>query len=367
MRPLLLGLTLAAIAWAVACSAQPYDQDSAQVATAPEAPAGFNAFYESLSPYGTWLDLGPWGQVWQPSLMPANWRPYTLGHWVYSDDGWTWISDFEWGWAPFHYGRWFFDPYYGWVWIPGEAWGPAWVAWRRGEGFIGWAPLPPWVGWEAGAGFTVGSFDSLIPRHDWVFCGERDLAQRHLRELLFPGWDNDRYLRRTHDVTYFRSVDGRMVDRSVDAEAIARASGRRVPRVQLVDRRLPGPTQEHGHTVELYRPRLISDDGQSALGQLEPGRERRSPPSSEDAGSLHELDRRQEEEAHRLWQRQEMERRAMEERHRREMNHPGDLRREEIQRHQEIERRELEQRQKRERRQLQSRFEQERRRAGSHR
>jgi hypothetical protein len=26
------------------------------------------------------------------------------------------------------YGRWYFDSFYGWVWIPGRDWGPAWVA-----------------------------------------------------------------------------------------------------------------------------------------------------------------------------------------------------------------------------------------------
>ena len=32
--------------------------------------------------------------------------PYTTaGHWVYDDD-YVWVSDYDWGWAPFHYGRW---------------------------------------------------------------------------------------------------------------------------------------------------------------------------------------------------------------------------------------------------------------------
>ena len=28
------------------------------------------------------------------------------GHWLQTEYGWTWISDWDWGWAPFHYGRW---------------------------------------------------------------------------------------------------------------------------------------------------------------------------------------------------------------------------------------------------------------------
>ena len=30
-----------------------------------------------------------------------------------------------------------------WVWVPGVEWAPAWVTWRVGGGYIGWAPLPP--------------------------------------------------------------------------------------------------------------------------------------------------------------------------------------------------------------------------------
>ena len=31
----------------------------------------------------------------------------------------------------------------GWCWIPGTTWGPAWVNWRWGGGYVGWAPMAP--------------------------------------------------------------------------------------------------------------------------------------------------------------------------------------------------------------------------------
>src|SRR2546426_4578479 len=31
----------------------------------------------------------------------------------------------------------------GWAWIPGEEWGPAFVQWRHGGDYVGWAPMPP--------------------------------------------------------------------------------------------------------------------------------------------------------------------------------------------------------------------------------
>ena len=77
----------------------------------------------------------------------ADWRPYEYGHWVYTDEwGWYWVSDDEeddWGWVTYHYGRWAFDRGLGWFWVPGDEWAPAWVDWRYGDDYVGWAPLPP--------------------------------------------------------------------------------------------------------------------------------------------------------------------------------------------------------------------------------
>src|SRR5687768_11037834 len=104
----------------------------------------YQTFYDELDPYGHWIEYPEYGYVWQPDLGPG-FRPYsTNGHWVWTEDyGWTWVSQYSWGWAPFHYGRWFHDPYYGWLWLPGYEWSPAWVMWRGGGDYYGWAPLGP--------------------------------------------------------------------------------------------------------------------------------------------------------------------------------------------------------------------------------
>src|SRR5829696_879022 len=60
-----------------------------------------------------------------------------------NDYGWMWASDYDWGWATFHYGRWVYDNFYGWLWMPGYEWSPAWVEWRSGGDYYGWAPLGP--------------------------------------------------------------------------------------------------------------------------------------------------------------------------------------------------------------------------------
>jgi len=100
-------------------------------------------FHAPLAPHGVWVDVGPYGRCWRPAHVAVSWRPYCYGHWVWTDCGWFWESDEPWAWACYHYGWWVEDPAYGWVWVPGVEWAPAWVTWRVGGGYCGWAPLPP--------------------------------------------------------------------------------------------------------------------------------------------------------------------------------------------------------------------------------
>jgi hypothetical protein len=101
-----------------------------------------DVFYDRLSPYGYWTDVAPYGRVWVPTVA-AGWRPYYYGRWVFTDWGWTFVSDDPWGWAAYHYGRWNFAVGVGWYWIPDTVWGPAWVDWRYGGGWVTWCPLGP--------------------------------------------------------------------------------------------------------------------------------------------------------------------------------------------------------------------------------
>ncbi|HWW02278.1 MAG TPA: DUF6600 domain-containing protein [Candidatus Acidoferrum sp.] len=100
-------------------------------------------FYAPLSADGAWVEVGSYGRCWRPAGITAEWRPYCSGNWVWTDCGWYWASDEPWAWACYHYGWWSCDPTYGWVWVPGVEWAPAWVTWRVGGGYIGWAPLAP--------------------------------------------------------------------------------------------------------------------------------------------------------------------------------------------------------------------------------
>jgi hypothetical protein len=124
----------------------------------------YQQFEQPLAPYGNWEDTPQYGRVWvpAPSVVGYDFAPYgTGGHWVDSEYGWTWASDYDWGWAPFHYGRWMIVGGRGWCWLPGTVWGPAWVHWRWGGGYAGWAPMGP-------RGVVVGPPRGV--RGPWRFC-----------------------------------------------------------------------------------------------------------------------------------------------------------------------------------------------------
>jgi hypothetical protein len=112
-----------------------------------------------LDAAGSWQSVTPYGAVWVPSALPADWAPYHDGRWGWiAPWGWTWIDAQPWGFAPFHYGRWALIGEH-WAWVPGKfvahpVYAPAVVAFLGTAGVglsvaastgpaIGWFPLAP--------------------------------------------------------------------------------------------------------------------------------------------------------------------------------------------------------------------------------
>lgn len=138
-------------------------------------PAALNDFRPPLDPYGSWVDDPTYGTVWVPSpgAVGPDFQPYvSAGHWAYDDD-YVWVSDYPWGWAPFHYGRWVFVEGRGWSWIPGREYRGAWVNWSVDDGYsyLGWAPMGPAFVWFGGA--AVGWHGYWGPR--WAYCPRGDV------------------------------------------------------------------------------------------------------------------------------------------------------------------------------------------------
>lgn len=225
---------------------------------------GVDLFYDDLAPYGDWFEMQGYGWVWTPRRVASDWRPYTRGRWLFSDaDGWLWASDEEWGWATCHYGRWFFDDRYGWVWVPGRDWAPAWVAWRFGGGYVGWAPLPPQARWNAGVGFRAGDvdLDAWITPRQYVFVPERHFVDsRVYRQVISPA-RNWTVVNVTQNVTNYGVRQNRLVNRSLSLEQVEGHLGRAVPRVRVVEERTTPPrrTEVKEGAVRVFRPAVRSD------------------------------------------------------------------------------------------------------------
>ncbi|MDB5174339.1 MAG: hypothetical protein JWN51_3112 [Phycisphaerales bacterium] len=209
-------------------------------------------FYDDLVPYGQWIDVPDYGPCWQPYNVPPDWRPYTVGYWSYTDDvGWLWVSDEPFGWCCFHYGRWAFVTGFGWCWVPGREWAGAWVVWRYGGGYVGWAPLPPARrGWAE----VVEIVDP--PFWAFIFVEERYVGDRRLREHIEPVTRNVTLINVTKNVTRYEVVNGRYVNHGVDVRTIERRIGRPIPRVRVTDVASPRQVGVRGDEVMIHRPQI---------------------------------------------------------------------------------------------------------------
>jgi hypothetical protein len=210
----------------------------AAFATPASAGVSFEFFHSNLSADGHWLVSASYGRVWQPVLYRSGWHPYYDGHWVYTNVGWTWVSDYAWGGIPYHYGTWVFEPELGWVWVPGYVWAPSWVVFSTGPDYIGWAPVPPH--------FSIGA---SIGRHhcspdQYVFVSSRHFLAPRVRGYAVPVSRNRYLVERTRIVNDIR-VENRVVVnhgpsvREVErwvGERIAARPIERVPRVAAGER-----------------------------------------------------------------------------------------------------------------------------------
>jgi hypothetical protein len=177
---------------------------------------------------------------------------------VWTDYGWTWISDEPYGWATYHYGRWYLDPEYGWEWVPGNEWAPAWVSWQEGGDYVGWAPLPPSAQWS-GEGFGGIDFSIAIAPEAYLFVPERQFRAPRLDSYYVRRGGERNIFRQTRNVTNYRTVDRRIFNQGLPVERVQQVIGRPVPRYQVGD--LGADQRHHGariqsNRVDLFRPQV---------------------------------------------------------------------------------------------------------------
>jgi len=214
----------------------------------------FQTFYDELSPYGQWVNDPQYGNVWVPNEEPG-YRPYaTRGHWAMTDQGNMWVSDVPWGWACYHYGRWTYNGYYGWVWIPGYEWAPAWVNWRSGGGYYGWAPMGP--------GQYPGSYYEY-PVNYWVFVSPQYLYQPNVYGYYEPRYV-DRYYARTEYINETYRGGGTAYYYGPRAEVIERETHQPVQVYNISNASRPGEARMGGNGISVYRPAVNRESINSA-------------------------------------------------------------------------------------------------------
>ncbi len=218
-------------------------------ATAQDETVSYQQFYDDLSPYGQWVNDAQYGNVWVPNES-GDFRPYgNNGHWVMTDYGNTWVSDDPWGWACYHYGRWTYDSYYGWLWVPGYEWAPAWVSWRYGGGYSGWAPLGPGIG--VGVSYNC-------PESWWVFVQPQYMYERDCYSHWRGPSYNGGYIRQTSFVNNAYVDNGTHVRYNYGprADMIQRDTHTPVQVYHVSRSSRPGAPGISGNSVSMYRPSI---------------------------------------------------------------------------------------------------------------
>ncbi len=196
----------------------------------------YSTFYRKLDPYGDWIETSSYGYVFQPrqAVGDSGWRPYTDGHWVYTDAGWTWISAEPFGWATCHYGRWTRLRDVGWVWVPGNEWAPAWVSWRRGNDFVGWAPLPPEARFDRQRGIRDFSDDHYgIAPQEYSFVPVKEFGGPQSAHVIVPPARNVTIINQTRNVTNITYTNNIVVDRGPSYDDLRAQSQHQIPRLRL--------------------------------------------------------------------------------------------------------------------------------------
>jgi len=181
-------------------------------------------FYEPLGAYGRWEVVAGYGRCWIPARVEVGWRPYSNGYWQRTDAGWYWASDEPWGWATYHYGRWDWHAQFGWVWVPQTQWAPAWVCWREGGGYVGWAPLRPSV--TIGVNIHVGDYEPAYASRAYVFVEHRRMLEPVRPKTVIV--NNTTIINQTVNITKIKVVNQTVINEGPRPEVIERETGRKV-------------------------------------------------------------------------------------------------------------------------------------------
>lgn len=240
----------------------------------------FNTFHVLLSPHGQWIDYPPYGFVWVCSI--PGFRPYySDGYWIYADGAWTWVSLYDWGWAPFHYGRWKFVSIYGWIWVPAYDWAPAWVCWRRGPVYYGWAPLEP--------GITINYIITngyACPDDYWTFVPHHHITQRDFTPYVVTPRVDPKIISNSPIINNPGVYRKNIIERGPDRKEVENHTQKPVEQHKVREYRKPEPTRVDKGKLRTYRPEKKPEARPKTPEKKQtPQPEKKQPPKKQQRGS----------------------------------------------------------------------------------
>jgi hypothetical protein len=163
-----------------------------------------------------------------------------------------WVSDYQWGWAAFHYGNWYYDPFYGWLWVPGTQWAPAWVVWSSAPGYYGWAPIGPRINVN-----VVINGGYRVPDNYWVFVPSRYIASPEISHYYGPRSNNTVLIQKSTIInnTYVDNSTHITYVKGPDRNEVQKVTGRNVEAVAVKNMDRPGQDVSKNE-VSLYQPQV---------------------------------------------------------------------------------------------------------------
>ena len=124
----------------------------------------------------------------------------------------------------------------GWLWVPGREWGPAWVSWRTGGDYVGWAPLPPRgrgddddnrpINGQVDVEFDIG------PAY-YNFVDVRYIGDTRLSDRIYAPEQNVTYISTTVNVTNITYTNSTVYNYGPDYNTVNRYSTRPIQRLTL--------------------------------------------------------------------------------------------------------------------------------------
>jgi len=240
-------------------------------------PVSFQTFYDDLADDGEWIIITKEeiekelndgeGQsfasyyqeedglvyIWKPSANDNNWSPYINGKWIYTTNGWMWASNYKWGWACYHYGRWWKSKSYGWVWMPGYVWAPAWVKWRVTVNHVGWTPLSPKAKWKGEEGISNSTYNYESPNDQWVFIDKSKFIDEVDKSNIISVKENSQLIKNSESVLDMKLENGKVTGRGPDVIDIEKRTGKTIKPRELRFRKEKGKSLVGENIVSVYR------------------------------------------------------------------------------------------------------------------